>query len=112
MRCKPPSNLRPRGSTPKSSICARCGPWIPRPIVESVRKTNRIVAVEEGWPVCGICSEIAAVLMEQAFDDLDAPMVRVTGEDVPMPYAANLEALALPNPNKIVQAAKSVCYRD
>jgi pyruvate dehydrogenase E1 component beta subunit len=81
-------------------------------IVESVRKTNRIVAVEEGWPVCGICSEIAAVLMEQAFDDLDAPMVRVTGEDVPMPYAANLEALALPNPNKIVQAAKSVCYRD
>ncbi len=81
-------------------------------IVESVRKTNRIVAVEEGWPVCGICSEIAAVLMERAFDDLDAPMVRVTGEDVPMPYAANLEALALPNPNKIVQAAKSVCYRD
>ena len=81
-------------------------------VVESVRKTNRIVAVEEGWPVCGICAEIAAVLMEQAFDDLDAPMVRVTGEDVPMPYAANLEALALPNPNKIVQAAKSVCYRD
>ena len=81
-------------------------------IVESVRKTNRIVAIEEGWPVCGICSEIAAVLMERAFDDLDAPMVRVTGEDVPMPYAANLEALALPNPNKIVQAAKSVCYRD
>jgi len=79
-------------------------------IVESVRKTNRIVAVEEGWPVCGICSEIAAVLMEQSFDDLDAPMVRVTGEDVPMPYAANLEALALPNPNKIVQAVKAVCY--
>ena len=50
--------------------------------------------------------------MEQSFDDLDAPMVRVTGEDVPMPYAANLEALALPNPNKIVQAVKSVCYRD
>lgn len=81
-------------------------------IVESVRKTNRIVAVEEGWPVCGICSEIAAVLMEQAFDDLDAPMLRVTGEDVPMPYAANLEALALPNPAKIVQAVKTVCYRD
>ncbi len=81
-------------------------------IVESVRKTNRIVAVEEGWPVCGICSEIAAVLMEQAFDDLDAPMLRVTGEDVPMPYAANLEALALPNPDKIVQAVKAVCYSD
>ena len=79
-------------------------------IVESVRKTNRIVAVEEGWPVCGICSEIAAVLMEQSFNDLDAPMLRVTGEDVPMPYAANLEALALPNPNKIVQAVKAVCY--
>ena len=81
-------------------------------IVESVRKTNRIVAVEEGWPVCGICSEIAAVLMEQAFDDLDAPMLLVTGEDVPMPYAANLEALALPNPDKIVQAVKAVCYSD
>ena len=80
-------------------------------IVTSVKKTNRIVAVEEGWPACGICSEIAAILMEDAFDDLDAPMVRVTGEDVPMPYAANLEALALPSPQKIMSAVKHVCYR-
>jgi pyruvate dehydrogenase E1 component beta subunit len=80
-------------------------------IVASVRKTNRIVAVEEGWPACGICSEIAAIMMEDAFDDLDAPLVRVTGEDVPMPYAANLEALALPSPQKIVAAVKRVCYR-
>jgi pyruvate dehydrogenase E1 component beta subunit len=80
-------------------------------IVRSVQKTNRIVAVEEGWPTCGICSEIAAIIMEDAFDALDAPLMRVTGEDVPMPYAANLEALALPTPAKIAAAAKAVCYR-
>ena len=80
-------------------------------IVRSVQKTNRIVAVEEGWPTCGICSEIAAIIMEDAFDALDAPLMRVTGEDVPMPYAANLEALALPTPAKIVAAARAVCYR-
>ncbi len=80
-------------------------------IVKSVQKTNRIVAVEEGWPTCGICSEIAAIIMEDAFDALDAPLMRVTGEDVPMPYAANLEALALPTPAKIAAAARAVCYR-
>ena len=80
-------------------------------IVESVRKTNRLVSVEEGWPVCGVGSELAAVMMEQAFDDLDAPVARVAGVDVPMPYAANLEALAVPKPHNIVEAAKSVCYR-
>ncbi len=80
-------------------------------IVRSVQKTNRIVAVEEGWPTCGICSEIAAIIMEDAFDALDAPLMRVTGEDVPMPYAANLEALALPTPAKIAAAARAVCYR-
>jgi len=80
-------------------------------IVESVRKTNRIVTVEEGWPFAGIGAEIAAMLMEQAFDYLDAPVVRIAGEDVPMPYAANLEQLALPNPEKIAAAAKAVCYR-
>lgn len=79
-------------------------------IVNSVRKTNRIVSVEEGWPQSGIGAEIAAVIMEQAFDDLDAPVVRVHGEDVPMPYAANLEALTLPTPEKIQAAAKAVCY--
>jgi pyruvate dehydrogenase E1 component beta subunit len=80
-------------------------------IVQSVQKTNRLVSVEEGWPVCGIGSEIAAVMMEQAFDHLDAPMARVAGVDVPMPYAANLEALALPKAKNVVEAAKAVCYR-
>ena len=79
-------------------------------IVESVKKTNRIVVVEEGWPVCGISSEIAMQVMEQAFDYLDAPVVRVTGKDVPMPYAANLEKLALPSLDEVVAAAKAVCY--
>ncbi|MCW5700639.1 MAG: pyruvate dehydrogenase complex E1 component subunit beta, partial [Rhodospirillales bacterium] len=80
-------------------------------IVASVVKTNRIVSVEEGWPVAGIGSEIAALMMEHAFDHLDAPVTRVTGADVPMPYAANLERLALPRPDGVVAAAKAVCYR-
>ena len=80
-------------------------------ILASLRKTNRLVTVEEGWAYAGIGSEIAAIVMEQAFDDLDAPVVRVCGADVPLPYAANLEQLALPQPEAIVDAAKSVCYR-
>jgi len=80
-------------------------------IVESVRKTGRIVTVEEGWRQSGVGAEIAARLMEEAFDWLDAPVTRVTGEDVPMPYAANLEKLALPAVDKVVEAAKAVCYR-
>ena len=79
-------------------------------IIQSVKKTNRLVTVEEGWATCGIGSEIVAQIMETAFDYLDAPVRRVTGEDVPMPYAANLETLALPNAEKIVEVAKSVCY--
>ena len=80
-------------------------------IVESVKKTNRLVCAEEGWPLAGIGSEIAALMVEQAFDHLDAPVMRVTGADVPMPYAANLEALSLPQAENVVQAAKAVCYR-
>ncbi len=80
-------------------------------IVNSVKKTNRLVSVEEGWPVAGMGAEMAAIMMEQAFDYLDAPVVRVHGEDIPMPYAANLEALSLPKPDGIAAAAKSVCYR-
>lgn len=80
-------------------------------IVQSVKKTNRLVSVEEGWPVAGMGAEMAAIIMEQAFDYLDAPVVRVCGEDIPMPYAANLEALSLPKPDGIAAAAKSVCYR-
>ena len=81
-------------------------------IVESVKKTNRLVTVEEGWPVAGIGSEISAICMEHAFDYLDAPVVRVCCEDVPMPYARNLEAAALPNASKVISAAKSVCYSE
>lgn len=80
-------------------------------IIQSVKKTNRIVSIEESWPFAGIGSEIAALMMEHAFDYLDAPVVRVTGADVPMPYAANLEHLALPQVDAIVEAAKAVCYR-
>jgi pyruvate dehydrogenase E1 component subunit beta len=81
-------------------------------VVASVKRTNRLVTVEEGWPVAGIGAELAAVMMEQAFDWLDAPVTRVCGADVPMPYAANLERLALPQVADIVAAAKHVCYAD
>jgi pyruvate dehydrogenase E1 component beta subunit len=80
-------------------------------IVESVKKTKRLVTVEEGWRQSGVGAEIAASIMERAFDWLDAPVQRVTGKDVPMPYAANLEKLALPSVAEVVEAAKSVCYR-
>jgi pyruvate dehydrogenase E1 component beta subunit len=81
-------------------------------VVESVRRTNRLVSVEEGWPRFGMGAELAAVIMEEAFDHLDAPVARVTGKDVPMPYAANLERLALGRVEDVVAAAKAVCYRD
>jgi pyruvate dehydrogenase E1 component beta subunit len=80
-------------------------------VVNSVKKTNRIVAVEEGWPFAGIGSEIAAIMMEGCFDWLDAPVKRVAGKDVPLPYAANLERLAVPQVEDIVAAAKEVAYR-
>jgi pyruvate dehydrogenase E1 component beta subunit len=80
-------------------------------IIASVKKTGRLVTVEEGWRQSGVGAEIAAQVMEQAFDWLDAPVMRVTGKDVPMPYAANLEKLALPSVAEVLEAAKSVCYR-
>ena len=80
-------------------------------IVQSVKKTGRCVAVEEGWPQCGMSSEIAMSIQLEAFDYLDAPIVRVTGKNVPMPYAANLEKLALPSVAEVIAAAKSVLYR-
>jgi pyruvate dehydrogenase E1 component beta subunit len=80
-------------------------------IVASVRKTGRAVTVEEGWQQNGVGAEIAARIMEHAFDYLDAPVARVSGKDVPMPYAANLEKLALPSVAEVVAAAKAVCYR-
>jgi pyruvate dehydrogenase E1 component beta subunit len=80
-------------------------------IVRSVKKTNRLVTLEEGWPFAGIGAEVAMQIMENCFDDLDAPPVRVHGLDIPMPYAANLEKLALPRLEQVVDAAKSVTYR-
>jgi pyruvate dehydrogenase E1 component beta subunit len=80
-------------------------------VIDSVKKTARLVTVEEGWPQSGVGTEIAMRVMEQAFDYLDAPVARVTGKDVPMPYAANLEKLALPSVAEVVEAAKAVCYR-
>src|SRR5579872_6577547 len=80
-------------------------------VVASVKKTNRLITVEEGWPFAGIGSELAAVMMEQCFDWLDAPVKRVAGKDVPLPYAANLETLAVPQIEDIVAAAREVAYR-
>jgi pyruvate dehydrogenase E1 component beta subunit len=81
-------------------------------ILGSVKKTNRVVSCEEGWAYAGIGAEIAALIGEHAFDYLDAPLERVCAKDVPLPYAANLEQLALPQVHDIVNAAKRACYKD
>ena len=81
-------------------------------ILDSLAKTNRLVIAEEGWPTCSIASEVTAICMEEGFDHLDAPVLRVCNEDVPLPYAANLEKLALIDAPRIVEAVKKVCYRD
>jgi pyruvate dehydrogenase E1 component beta subunit len=81
-------------------------------VIDSVKKTNRVVTVEEGWPVCSIGSEVCAAITAQAFDYLDAPPLKITGADVPMPYAAKLETLARPSVNSVIKAAKAVCYRE
>jgi len=81
-------------------------------IIESVKKTNRVVVAEEGWPQCSVASDVSAQLMEQAFDYLDAPVTRVNSVDVPLPYANNLEKAAVVNAAKIVKAAKAVCYAE
>ncbi|MCU0892206.1 MAG: pyruvate dehydrogenase complex E1 component subunit beta [Sandarakinorhabdus sp.] len=80
-------------------------------VLASLKKTNRMVVVEEGWPTCSIASEIIAIAMTEGFDDLDAPVLRVTNADVPLPYAANLEKAALVKADDVVTAARSVCYR-
>jgi len=81
-------------------------------IVQSVKKTNRLVVAEESHPFCGVAAEISSEIMERAFDYLDAPVKRVSGADVPMPYAKNLEDLAIPNVDQIVQAVREVAYAD
>jgi pyruvate dehydrogenase E1 component beta subunit len=86
-------------------------PFDTETIVQSVKKTNRLVSCEEGWPFAGIGAELSALMMEHAFDWLDAPVKRVAGLDVPLPYAANLEKMALPQSSHIVEAARAVCNR-
>jgi pyruvate dehydrogenase E1 component beta subunit len=81
-------------------------------ILETVRRTNRAVYVEEGWPYVGIGAQIVAIIQEEAFDHLDAPVLRVTQADVPMPYAKNLEQMAKPSADRVVEACKRVLYRD
>jgi len=81
-------------------------------VIDSVKKTNRLVTVDEGWPVCSIGTEVSALIMEKAFDHLDAPVLRVAGKDVPMPYAANLEKLALPSVADVIAAVEAVTYRN
>ena len=81
-------------------------------ILQSLKKTNRLVCVEEGWPTCSISSEVQAICMEDGFDDLDAPVLRVTNQDVPLPYAENLEKAALVKVGDVVAAARRVCYKD
>jgi len=81
-------------------------------VLESVQKTNRIVTVEQGWPICSVGSEVCARVALKAFDYLDAPPTKVSGRDVPMPYAANLEKLALPTADDVIAAVKAVCYKD
>jgi len=80
-------------------------------ILASLAKTNRLVVAEEGWPTCSIASEVIALCMDEGFDDLDAPVLRVCNEDVPLPYAANLEKLALIDSARIAEAVRKVCYR-
>ncbi|MXP42324.1 pyruvate dehydrogenase complex E1 component subunit beta [Altererythrobacter soli] len=80
-------------------------------ILESLKKTNRLVVAEEGWPTCSVASEVIAVCMEKGFDHLDAPVLRVCNEDVPLPYAANLESMALIDSDRIAEAVRKVCYK-
>ncbi|MCV3769284.1 MAG: pyruvate dehydrogenase complex E1 component subunit beta [Wolbachia pipientis] len=80
-------------------------------VINSVKKTNKLVSIEEGWPFAGVGAELSAIVMEYGFDYLDAPVVRVTGKDIPIPYAANLEKKALPQVEDIIEAVRQVCFR-
>lgn len=100
--------LREMNITPEIINLRTLRPLDIEPVIRSIQKTNRLVIVEEGWPFCSISSEIITQVLEQAFDYLDAPPVRVTSEDVPLPYALNLEKLALPSADKVILAVQSV----
>jgi pyruvate dehydrogenase E1 component beta subunit len=110
MRWQQPTTLAGDGHRGGGDRPAQLRPYDLPTVIESVKKTNRCVVVEEAWPVASMGSHIAAEIMTHAFDYLDAPVARVNGKDVPMPYAANLEKLALPNADEVVEAAKAVLY--
>ena len=109
--CRPPRSWKRPAFRPRSIDLRSLRPFDVETVVASVKKTNRIVSVEEGWPFAGIGSEIAAIDDGGCFDWLDAPPKRVAGKDVPLPYAANLERLAVPQVEDIVAAAREVAYR-
>jgi pyruvate dehydrogenase E1 component beta subunit len=109
--CRPPRSWRRKASEAEVVDLRTIRPMDHETILESVKKTNRLVTAEEGWGPMGVGAEIVARITEHGFDYLDAPPLRVHQEDVPLPYAANLEALSLPSVDKIVKAAKAVCYR-
>ena len=110
MRSKPPKQLAKDGIEVEVIDLRTLRPLDLETVLASVKKTNRIVTVEEAWPVCSVGSEICAQVAMQAFDYLDAPPAKVSGADVPMPYAANLEKLALPSTERVIAAVKSVLY--
>ena len=110
-RSKPPRQLAGEGIDAEVIDLRTLRPLDTATVLASLKKTNRLVVVEEGWPTCSIASELAMVAMEQGFDDLDAPVMRVCNEDVPLPYAANLEKLALIDVPRVVAAVKAVRNR-
>ena len=111
MRWRPPRHSPGEGISAEVIDLRSLRPMDTDTIVRSVQKTNRCVTIEEGWPVCSIGNHISATLMQQAFDWLDAPVINLAGKDVPMPYAANLEKLALVTTAEVIQAVTAVCYR-
>ena len=112
MQCKAAEELAGQGIDVEIVDLRTLRPMDYDTIVESVKKTGRLVTVEEGFPQSSVGDHIAAQVMQRAFDWLDAPVVTITGKDVPMPYAANLEKLALPSVAEVVEAVKAVSYRD
>ena len=111
-RSRPPSSSRPRRSTPRWWTCAPSARWTPRRSCASVARTHRCVVAEEGWPFAGVGAQVVDTIQREAFDELDAPILRVTGADVPMPYNKHLEKAAKVDPAKVVAAVHSVLYRD
>ena len=111
MRCGLQKRLAEEGISAEVIDLRSLRPMDTETVIESVKKTNRCVTVEEGWPVGAIGNHLSATLMSKAFDYLDAPVLNCTGKDVPMPYAANLEKLALVATQEVIDACRAVIYR-